>query len=513
MAGTSSVPNVFAAQSGLVPASQLDANWNALTTYINAREVSSGTLAARPAGVGGQWYYATTASTLYFHSGTGGSWIPVPASALFNVRSYGATGNGVTDDTTAIQAAIDAAAANGGTVYVPGGIYIISRLNLTGLVKAVIIRGDGINASRFMPLAGTASYGTTTGHLFDCTGSNRLVFQDFQVGAFDQTPEPTTAFFIAASSTNNGDQVQFRGLHITGKYTVATLYVYGVASSQLNSASFWNYKSGAGVWSAGTFTATNVSGLASSFATVATGTQSTSDWTGQGVEFHKLPGAGATGAAVILDAVGNLTWLGGNWTGGATNYIQMYGTSIDLSLLGVTFQTESEPVTPTNLLNIPTSASLIGCSVQQLSTVVTTFVTGGGVLQMRGAAHQLDFGTGPGASQNIAAGATVFLGPTGAENAEIDTVMIAAQRGLVTSLQAHSSTAPTGTQDYKYTFRNGLASTTLTATITGAATSAFTSSAYVSISQGAVMAVQLTNSAAGATARMRATVEFTPLSN
>ena len=44
----------------------------------------------------------------------------------YNVKSYGATGNGSTDDTTAVQAAIDAAAsAGGGVVYFPRGVYVI----------------------------------------------------------------------------------------------------------------------------------------------------------------------------------------------------------------------------------------------------------------------------------------------------------------------------------------------------------------------------------------------------
>lgn len=52
---------------------------------------------------------------------------------LFNVRAYGATGNGTTNDTTTIQAAIDAAiAAGGGIVFFPKGTYLANGLTCAG---------------------------------------------------------------------------------------------------------------------------------------------------------------------------------------------------------------------------------------------------------------------------------------------------------------------------------------------------------------------------------------------
>jgi hypothetical protein len=51
---------------------------------------------------------------------------PAPTSQFtVNVRDKGAVGNGVTDDTAAIQAAIDQVGGTGGTVYVPDGTYRI----------------------------------------------------------------------------------------------------------------------------------------------------------------------------------------------------------------------------------------------------------------------------------------------------------------------------------------------------------------------------------------------------
>lgn len=52
---------------------------------------------------------------------------------VFDVTAYGAVGNGTTDDTIAIQAAIDAALSAGGTVYFPPGNYKISATLVVNL--------------------------------------------------------------------------------------------------------------------------------------------------------------------------------------------------------------------------------------------------------------------------------------------------------------------------------------------------------------------------------------------
>lgn len=49
-------------------------------------------------------------------------------AAVLDVRNYGAIGDGAHNDTAAIQAAINALPADGGTVYVPGGTYMIDAV-------------------------------------------------------------------------------------------------------------------------------------------------------------------------------------------------------------------------------------------------------------------------------------------------------------------------------------------------------------------------------------------------
>jgi hypothetical protein len=67
-------------------------------------------------------------------------------SDIFNVKDYGAVGDGTADDTAEIQAAFDAAiAAGGGCVYLPKGRYIVSSL-ITVTCNAqqhIAVRGDG----------------------------------------------------------------------------------------------------------------------------------------------------------------------------------------------------------------------------------------------------------------------------------------------------------------------------------------------------------------------------------
>ncbi len=72
---------------------------------------------------------------------------------VVNVKDYGATGNGSTDDAAAIQSAVAAVTGTGGTVYFPPGTYKVG----TSIVPAnnVALIGSGVGSAVIAP-AGTA---------------------------------------------------------------------------------------------------------------------------------------------------------------------------------------------------------------------------------------------------------------------------------------------------------------------------------------------------------------------
>ncbi|GAB3093684.1 right-handed parallel beta-helix repeat-containing protein [Lysobacter terrae] len=129
-------------------------------------------------------------------------------AAMLDVRTYGAVGDGVHDDTAAVQAAINALPVDGGTVFVPAGTYMIDAVKNLRLRSSMHLQLDPAAKLVAIPNAAERSYvlnvykvndveisggqiigeraqhmGTTGewGHAIMIRGSNRITVRDIRL--------------------------------------------------------------------------------------------------------------------------------------------------------------------------------------------------------------------------------------------------------------------------------------------------------------------------------------------
>jgi len=168
-------------------------------------------------------------------------------SPVFNVKSYGAIGDGSTDDTAALQATADATTIASGTMYFPKGRYrITSNLRLAdppvgsdhsnfnvigdGPVQSVILCDIASSSSvgvtfwtnkymlvRGIGVANAQAKGTRTGVMFAGYGSGtqtgQAIFELFSVGDFD-TGIVTSDGVNATSSEISFDTLTVSGCNV-----------------------------------------------------------------------------------------------------------------------------------------------------------------------------------------------------------------------------------------------------------------------------------------------------------
>lgn len=109
-------------------------------------------------------------------------------AGIYDVRAFGAKGDGVTKDTAAIQAAIDAAVkAGGGEVRVPAGRYVTGTVHLKSNIDFHVMGGATIVGSKdkadynkpdFCPQNDVCPEERVDGaHLFVCVGQTNVVLR------------------------------------------------------------------------------------------------------------------------------------------------------------------------------------------------------------------------------------------------------------------------------------------------------------------------------------------------
>ena len=126
---------------------------------------------------------------------------------LVSVKDFGATGNGTTDDTAAIQAAINLACTNGGNVYLPSGTYKISAALVFSMNSGVVdpfkrpsMSGDG--------MAATTIYQTANANGIEVVGydpqpAGYCLFQDFTLYGYQKNKLGFALKDIAFVTINN----------------------------------------------------------------------------------------------------------------------------------------------------------------------------------------------------------------------------------------------------------------------------------------------------------------------
>ena len=149
----------------------LEWNGSAWVNQVSGATVTASDTAPVSPDEGDLWFDSTTTQMyVYYNDGSSSQWVTVTSGSpstdaatvtytpagtgavatdvetklreSVSVKDFGAVGDGVTDDTAAIQAALD----TGGSVYFPEGDYFITaQLNCSGSM-----RGDGIGLSRLI---------------------------------------------------------------------------------------------------------------------------------------------------------------------------------------------------------------------------------------------------------------------------------------------------------------------------------------------------------------------------
>jgi hypothetical protein len=119
----------------------------------------------------------TSEQVTFLQTGTGATARTVDAKLkdTVSVKDFGAVGDGVTDDTAAIQAAINFAVANKKSVYIPGGTYLINgTLGSDSYLDGLLIPFNTVNTN---PSLGIEIFGDVGATVIKANSSNMIALR------------------------------------------------------------------------------------------------------------------------------------------------------------------------------------------------------------------------------------------------------------------------------------------------------------------------------------------------
>ena len=182
----------------IVPYGATAGAWNRFNAEggpINGATITNSTI------TGGTVASGVSQSTVIATGSTTARTLAATFADVFNVKNYGAIGDGVTNDTTAIQAAIAAACSHtvngqsvGGTVYFPAGNYKFTS-TLTITTSNVYLKGDGPGASFLFP-----AISTTADVIYFAANCQRVGALDIAI--YNQISDPTAGAMLHLYKNN-----------------------------------------------------------------------------------------------------------------------------------------------------------------------------------------------------------------------------------------------------------------------------------------------------------------------
>lgn len=245
-------------------------------------------------------------------------------TSWLNVKDFGAKGDGVTDDTVAIQAAIDVARVNPfRTIYFPSGIYLISdSLDITGTggggstaikiegeisepVYGAIIRWDGANDRAMLDFVG--SHGS----------SMKNIVIEAPVGA----PAMVGVLHGRPGAGVSAGNHYWENVRVVGYFLIASLYEATSESNTFIHVKLQNYYDNANAY-VYVRTGTVIFGVTSLYRTLtAWNGNNSSLWLGGSM--HSF--GSAVTSAVYLSDINNLKIQNLNFYGEGSSIIQLEG--------------------------------------------------------------------------------------------------------------------------------------------------------------------------------------------
>lgn len=266
-------------------------------------------------GGGGQFYYDASSSTadnggtVFAPTAGSGRWKRIYSGTEINVRWFGAKGNGVDDDTVAIQAAINLDFS----VYLPRGRYRTTfPLDLTAnfpIQKTV--RGDGWDPNN----SGSIIYAETGGVAVDCTATYNLTLRDLSIVSQGRTNPATIGVLYARAAPPGREYCNQGTLHNvfmdmaaspSANNGLGSIGIYNIAAEMHQYTNVQVYADTPVV-----VASTNVAGASSSFQTLNTTKTSTSSIGILGAGTHLRSRSGGTFSCLYLSGAVTVTMDGG----------------------------------------------------------------------------------------------------------------------------------------------------------------------------------------------------------